>query len=447
MTPAPAAVTIWAATDGSPAGAGTEGDPYDLTTGLAAGRPNYTLNIKAGTYSGTFTTGFAYGKTDYPFTIQPAIGADVRIDVNGGALTLGDNCILDGGYRVEIYDSSWSDRNSDNGSEGINANGSGCQVRNCIIHDVGQGFKSPGAGGENLLIYGCLVFFCGWDANLGHGLYAQNDGPTTKTFKDCLVFDNFGYGFHLFGSGGSIKYFTIEGCTAFNTGSIRSSVQRNILFDSSDTIQTPIVRDTVTYHGVADSINIIGDSSNDTLAVEVYDNYIVSYAGSGGALQIRGSTIDITRLNGNTFIGTTAGWDTETYSDNTYTTTLPSSGQTTFLRQNDYNSNFANLIIFNWADANTLDVDVSSVYGSSGAIMARNVQDYWNDTQILDITAGVITIDMQAINRTASNPIGWTAPTKTFPRFGCFVLSTELAQTPLVADTVTVAESVTVSIA
>jgi len=56
------------------------------------------------------------------------------------------------------------------------------------------------------------------------------------------------------------------------------------------------------------------------------------------------------------------------------------------------------------------------------SILRRNVQDYWNDTQTLDITAGHITVNMQAVNRTVETPVGWTAPATTFPQFGAFVL-------------------------
>jgi hypothetical protein len=40
----------------------------------------------------------------------------------------------------------------------------------------------------------------------------------------------------------------------------------------------------------------------------------------------------------------------------------------------------------------------------------------------LTITAGVITVNMQAANRSVATPVGWTAPAKVFPQFGSFVL-------------------------
>jgi alkylation response protein AidB-like acyl-CoA dehydrogenase len=80
------------------------------------------------------------------------------------------------------------------------------------------------------------------------------------------------------------------------------------------------------------------------------------------------------------------------------------------------------LTVYNQAQANTVNVDVSSVFGASGTVKAYNAQDYFSDVQTLTITAGVITVNMQAANRTVATPDGWVAPAKTFPDFGAFVL-------------------------
>jgi hypothetical protein len=62
------------------------------------------------------------------------------------------------------------------------------------------------------------------------------------------------------------------------------------------------------------------------------------------------------------------------------------------------------------------------LFGASGTVKAYNVQDYFTDIQTLTITAGVITVNMQAANRTVATPVLWTAPAKTFPQFGAFIL-------------------------
>jgi hypothetical protein len=93
------------------------------------------------------------------------------------------------------------------------------------------------------------------------------------------------------------------------------------------------------------------------------------------------------------------------------------------LRGNEHDTNRANLVIYNQAEADTIDVDVSAIFGQSGTVQARNVQDYFVDIQTLTITAGVITVNMQAANRTVATPVQWTAPATTFPLFGCLVLT------------------------
>jgi hypothetical protein len=55
-------------------------------------------------------------------------------------------------------------------------------------------------------------------------------------------------------------------------------------------------------------------------------------------------------------------------------------------------------------------------------VQARNVQDYFSDIQMVTVTVGKITVNMQAVNRTVATPVGWAAPATTFPKFGAFVL-------------------------
>lgn len=110
------------------------------------------------------------------------------------------------------------------------------------------------------------------------------------------------------------------------------------------------------------------------------------------------------------------------YPTNTYGT-FANTPDAVYLFGNVYDINRAQLAIINkQALADNVAVDVSSLFNDGDTITARNVQDYWGDTQSLVVSGGNITVNMQAVNRTVATPQGWTPPASTFPTFGCFVL-------------------------
>jgi hypothetical protein len=85
--------------------------------------------------------------------------------------------------------------------EGIYIVGPGVKIINCIIHDTGQGLSwwKPATESE---LYGNIVYNNGWwapDREHGHGIYSQND-VGLKTASNNIVFNNFSYEFHVYGS-------------------------------------------------------------------------------------------------------------------------------------------------------------------------------------------------------------------------------------------------------
>jgi hypothetical protein len=262
---------------------------------------------------------------------------------------------------------------------------------NDIFHDLpGLGLWTPATGAE---MNGCLMFHNGWlgpDRGHGHGLYIQNDTPE-KIIKDCIIFDNFGYGIHAYTQGGKIDNLVFDGCICFGAGSLSGDNFNNILVGGYAVANNITLRNCMTYGGGA--VNIGYDAGADNVILE--NNYFPDGI----------TKVNVTNL-------------TET--GNYYG---PAVGNQVFLRGNENDANRANLAIYNEAGANTIDVDVSAIFGQTGTVQARNVQDYFVDIQTLTITAGVITVNMQAVNRTVATPIEWTAPATTFPAFGCFVLT------------------------
>lgn len=352
---------------------------------------NHVVYLRAGTYTGDYVSTLI-GSGLWLITVKAWPGERAIID---GAFTAwGHNITF---QDLEFTYSGWTTRTSAfSGStpadipytKTLAAEGMSLKFINCLIHNqASPAFQSLS---QNALFYGCVIYHNGWsgtDRGHGHGLYVQNSSSYRKVVEDCIIFDNFGYGIHAYTESGSINNITLNGCTCFQNGSLYGTNYNDILMGGYTVAQSPIIQDCLTYGGTVN----LGYSAGCTGAVLV-GNYF-----PGGIVK------------------TNAQIDTET--DNTYNTV----GNVSFLRANDYDTNRAHLTIYNEAAANTVTVDVSSL-GWTGNVQARNVQDYFNDTQTLTISGGNLTVNMQAINRTVATPIEWTAPATTFPAFGCFVL-------------------------
>jgi hypothetical protein len=103
---------------------------------------------------------------------------------------------------------------------GVDIRGDRISAVNLVVHDCagGFGFWAEGEGGE---ISGCLIYYNGWrgpDRGHGHGIYAQN-AKGTKWIKDNILFHQFAYGIHVYGSEkASLKGFEIDGNIAFENG-------------------------------------------------------------------------------------------------------------------------------------------------------------------------------------------------------------------------------------
>ena len=79
-------------------------------------------------------------------------------------------------------------------------------------------------------IYGCLIFNNGWkgpEQGHGHGIYAQNK-TGEKRLIDNVVFNQFGYGIHCYGTSNAfLRGFRIEGNAGFNNGCLHKKSEHN----------------------------------------------------------------------------------------------------------------------------------------------------------------------------------------------------------------------------
>jgi hypothetical protein len=200
-------------TTGSATGAGTLGDPWSLTVGIAGGypagsvQPGDTVYLRGGTYGTGGSTKFEFrhsGAVNTPIVYRPYPGEHVKL--NGSVHTYCSyiRLINARGAEFEICNLNWSTRFSSSSAAGdgvdIGADeedggdGEGIELINLVIHDVRQGITTQ-SDSQGSHLYGCVIYNCGWqytDRGHGHGIYAQNTlAEPTKEIQYCLVSNDF----------------------------------------------------------------------------------------------------------------------------------------------------------------------------------------------------------------------------------------------------------------
>jgi hypothetical protein len=218
---------------GKPDGSGSADNPWDLATALAAPaavQPGDTIWLHEGTYRGGFVSQLK-GTREMPIVVRGVPAGRVTIDTHPrderdsgmfairGSDTIYRDFELTCSHpkrRTEIPQ-SWP---ADIRRGSVDVRADRVSLLNLVVHDQAQGFSfwSEGEGGE---ISGCIIYFNGWrgpDRGHGHGIYTQN-ARGTKRIADNILFHNFGYGIHAYGSEkASLKGFDIEGNICFDIG-------------------------------------------------------------------------------------------------------------------------------------------------------------------------------------------------------------------------------------
>lgn len=464
--------------DGHGNAAGTRSRPWNLENALEKTRvikPGDTLWLHGGTYTGSFYS-YLKGTADAPIIVRQAPGEHAVLDLQpsrdgGGTAAFG----VEGahtwfwGFEIMCSDTARVTGQSGSNPSGINrgsiiCRGQNIKFINLIVHDLSQGFAfwSEGEGGE---IAGCLIFNNGWrgpDRGHGHAIYTQNKSGT-KRLADNVLFNQFGYGVHAYGSDQAhLEGFELIGNVAFNNGSLSGPASRsaNILIGGGSRASHIVVSNNFTYHtGLAATTCQLGYGA-DNAELLFQDNYlagktVLSYWNTPSVLS-------------NTFIGTSAfvrydpprkGSNAGTWDHNRYHASSPDplpfsmpggwidrpktfnawQKQTrfdthsqllawpppdqVFVRPNPYEPGRAHIIVYNWSRQPGITVNFSKVLslGQSYRIMAA--QDFFGKPVHAGVYDGQpISLSMTA--RPPMAPVGMTAeatPT-TGPEFDVFVV-------------------------
>jgi len=430
LTPALGA-EYFASPSGTADGDGSAESPWSLAIALSqppAVHSGDTIWLLGGTYRGTFTS-WLTGAADAPIVVRAFPGERAIID--GGAsqsspLTVNGAWAWYWGF--EVINSDPNRAVPTPGSSppeltrgtGITVFGPHTKLINLIIHDTAQGFGFWSQA-EDSELAGNIIFYNGWDApdrGHGHAIYTQNQ-TGTKRIVDNIMFGQFGYGIHAYGSSAAyLNNFDIEGNISFNNGALSrtSGFSTNILVGGGRVAENAFLLSNYTYFTppVNRGSNNFGYSAGCT-GLTATDNY---FAGGQALGLVR---CDDAQMTGNTFIGRIAGFSAAQYPDNTYYSSTPG-GTYVVVRPNPYEIGRGHIVVYNWDLNDSVEVDISSLGLAVGdRYEVRNAQNY--DQVMLSgiFDGGPLVLSMT--DQTVAVPIGWDPPATTLPEFGAFVLA------------------------
>jgi hypothetical protein len=472
------ATEFFVATGGSEKGDGSRAQPWSLAMALnqpATVKPGDTIWIQEGTYRGGFTCKLRGTKAE-PITVRGVAGRviidtkprDAKdsgvFDVNGEWTVFRDlefTCSLL--RRVSEEKTSWP---TDVVRGSISARGSNLSFINLIVHDMAQGIglwgnQESGEGGE---IYGCLIYNHGWngpDRGHGHGIYAQN-ALGTKRICDNIIFNQFGYGLHAYGSEKALlKGFHIEGNVLFNNGALVAPGRQDtdLAVGGGTPIDGLVLTDNCTYGGgirLGHGLHV----TNRNMVVQ--DNFFVGSGRFTGIAQIR-----FTR---NTLMaaGTVFNWEQPTaqvskdieWNNNTYQRTknewaainvatsgktqaksfadwqqfssadskstykeAPAGGSHVMVRANRYQPGRGHIVVYNWDRFPTIDVNLSVVLKKGQHFRIVSCQNFFGPAVLTGTYEGKpIQLPMRPTK--PAQPVGmpdYSLPV-TEPEFGAYVI-------------------------
>lgn len=253
------------ATTGTPAGQGTQADPWDLASTLKGEHgvePGSVVWLRAGRYVYPLRQG---GLNGFAVSLSGAPGKPVHIRAWPG-----ERVTIDGGFEVNadhlwIWDlefevgDDWRPRSPS--SEGqntvfpvptgvVNVVGrSGIRVIHCVSHHnwMGLGFWKSASDGE---VYGCIIYdngFLGTDRPHGPALYSQNESGTPRLVADNIIAGNFSLPLQLYGSrmDQMVNDFAIEGNIIYAPR--EEARGRNYLLLGGDSSHNMVFRDNFVY--------------------------------------------------------------------------------------------------------------------------------------------------------------------------------------------------------
>lgn len=431
------------------------GDEIQLLAGT------YTASV-AGTIAGSNAAGKGVfrvevnGSAAARITLKPVPGARVRI--NGGL-----EIVASTGSYIKVQDLEIAPTPTARTSttpdypDCIYCNAPGCQFINNVLHDGREGISYLGAGAGDILDN--VIYNVGWHDGIkwrGTGMYTHNHTGGAITIQHNAFHHAFGDDILSLWSASSnnVQDYTVS--ENVFTGARAGTTNSEVLCASvSGVVEENILDDNHLYHayihmGVVNANNGVNYLRNNRVLtgfiahLMYYQNALTStgnifcnesqiimsfYDGLGTVA----NTVDNNEYRGvdvndgvydydlaSTI--TWATWQGRGYDVNsTIETDFPTANET-FVYELTNGNGLA--VIWNWAEDDEVTITLPTSLSGASFIKARNTQDYYGDFQIQPVTAGQITLNMEAAARSVAPPegTGISAPDTSFPTFGAFYL-------------------------
>ena len=435
-----AAFFVAAAASGN--GDGSFQRPWTLQQALsqpAALKPGGLVWLRGGTYAATWKSDPSLGRISYTCGTHGRADApivfrnygDERVTIDGEAnevVLFAQDCSFTWFWGLEVMSSAPVRTPS---RSYIYGTAPDLKFINMFLHDMADGIDLWTTA-TNAELYGSLVYHNGWDetnGGHGHGIYTQNK-TGVKRIQDNIFFSQYGYNVKVWSTNQFVDNFVLEGNILFNGGSLSEYASRKFNFfvvgnNPAAPARNLVVRRNYTYAGdttTTPACNAFGPNYGVTDMV-LEDNYLLGQFRVGGPYV--NCSVRRNHVLGGTALGfiTGTGFDMADYPDNVYAQEVPTSGADVFVLPNVYEAGRANVAIYNWGDADTVDVAADKLGLATGdRYQLIHAMDPINDiiTRIYD---GSGTIAVSMAGHSFAQAIGSSkSPVSQFPRFGAFVV-------------------------
>lgn len=451
-------------------GSGSILDPWSLAYAIGQGvgtaqgdgklGPGNKVALRGGNYNGNFISR-TNGLSGNPIIFRQQPGERATLRPTGRALETHGSYTWFWGFEIAGPSSS----------DGVNNMGIQNKLIHLIIHDVaataiGSGISNfPANGPQGGEFYGNILYNNG-SSNFDHGIYAQNDDTFGTLFVlENIMFNNWAFGFHCFIQPGEFANgIDAEGNIIFNNSSIGLAFRDNeVVIGGNTPVTRNIFSNNFVYRDAQTNIPLWNNYATVDLGLAQHtgngsivcqNNYIVGglnlaewltaiisgnlqYNYSSGQLVNNLGSLAGHAYTGDSFYGdpainaflyngfaatTLANWKTQTgfVNPGTYAGLVPPNA--VFVRPSIYEAGRANIIVYNWTGAATVNADLSAVLQIGQAYNIYNVQDMFG----IPVASGVyngFAISLPTAGIAAPVPIGrGHAGPVTGPTFQVFVV-------------------------
>ena len=451
---------FYAAPEGMSTNDGTITRPLDLATALSSNSPagpGDTIWVRGGVYQGAFTSQLV-GTADSPIVVRNYNGERATIDLRSGtrsALTIAIDARHTWYWGLEVMSSgtkrrTWrADTEELDRSFAVRNNGTDTKLINNVIHDAALGISNWGLWDTNpgLEAYGNLVYYNGWEQTpngrgRGHGTYTTSkpEGPTV--LKDNIVHSNFSQGIRMGDDGvfsphieGNISYLNGAHMHRFGNG-------RNIYVagsNQSGTTYQPmtgaVIQNNYTYHRTGNAQYVEGLNAGlwwPGASGRILHNYLAG-AGGGDTLKLGYENHFTARpCEGNTVYGPVNAYTRQQCppESNTYFTSKPTTNAV-FVRPNQYEAGRANIVVYNWRQFGSVDVNISDARLTNGQrFEVRDAMNFYGGplvTGTYSTASPIVSIPMTGLTRAPLAGEDDITPeyrpaSHSAPEFGAFIL-------------------------